>query len=263
MSNPIHLLGLLLIGLVAIAGWRIKSLTLSGAAAACFTGILIYMGYGFKGLFLLGAFFASSSLLSKYKRNRKKVLDEMLEKGDRRDSVQVLANGGISSVAGLLFWLTGSDIWTAVFCTSIAAANSDTWASEIGTLSKRSPRMLLTMKKAARGTSGAVSLQGTAAAAAGAAFIACLSVPLFRLDPLWGILIGLIGFGGNLADTILGGSLQVKYKCPVCGSITEKKTHCGVKGSVVQGYSFFNNDLVNALSIGIAAALSAALFILF
>ncbi|WP_347880527.1 DUF92 domain-containing protein [Metabacillus flavus] len=263
MSNPIHIIGLLLIGLISLAGWKIRSLTLSGAAAACLIGLLIYLGYGFHGLFLLGAFFASSSLLSKYKRNKKKVLDEMLEKGDRRDSVQVMANGGISSIASFLFWLTGADLWTAVFCTSIAAANSDTWASEIGTLSKKAPRMLLSLKKTVKGTSGAVSLLGTAAAAAGAGFIAVLSVFVFNLDWTWGLMIALVGFGGNLADTLLGGTVQVKYECPVCGKVTEKKIHCSVKGRVVQGYSFLNNDAVNMISICIAAALSAAVVFLF
>ncbi|AZB43619.1 DUF92 domain-containing protein [Bacillus sp. FJAT-42376] len=263
MSNPIHILGLLIIACISIAGWRIRSLTGSGAAAAFITGVLIYLGYGFQGLFLLGAFFASSSLLSKYKRNRKMVLDEMLEKGDRRDSIQVMANGGISSIASFLFWLTGADLWTAVFCTSIAAANSDTWASEIGTLSRKAPRMLLSFKKTVRGTSGAVSPLGTIAAAAGALFIAILSVFIFQLSWRWGLMIAVLGFFGNLADTLLGGSVQVKYKCPVCGKVTEKRIHCSKEGRVVQGNSFFNNDVVNILSISIAALLSVCVFIIF
>ncbi|MGD6815469.1 DUF92 domain-containing protein [Metabacillus sp. 84] len=263
MTNPIHIIGIFLIGFISLAGWKIRSLTLTGAAAAFLTGMLIYLGYGYQGLLLLGAFFASSSLLSKFKRNRKQAVDELLEKGDRRDSVQVFANGGIASIASFMFWLTGADLWTAVFCTSIAAANSDTWASEIGTLSKRNPRLLLSLRKTVRGTSGAVSMLGTGAAAAGAAFIAILSVMVFNLSVQWGVMIALIGFCGNLADTVLGGSVQVKYKCPACGKITERRLHCGVEGHVFQGYSFFNNDAVNIISIGFAAVLSAGIFIFF
>ena len=64
----------------------------------------------------------------------------------------------------------------------MAAANSDTWASEIGSMSKGKPISVKTFKRAERGTSGAVSLLGTFAAVVGSFLIALPSYFLFDLN---------------------------------------------------------------------------------
>ncbi|MRX72632.1 DUF92 domain-containing protein [Bacillus lacus] len=247
---------ILFIVLTALAGWRLKLLTFSGAAAATAVGVCIYIGLGSIGLVTLGAFFASSSLFSRLKRNKKKMLDELLEKGDQRDAVQVFANGGIPAVISFIYLVTGDSSWIFVFCSAIAAANADTWASEIGTLSKGQPRMMLSLKKVERGTSGAVSLLGTLAAIAGAAFIAITGAVLFSFQPHLILLIIAAGFFGNMVDTVLGGTLQVAYTCPVCGKQTEKRMHCSAPGKRTKGSSFFDNDAVNAVSVLAASILA-------
>ncbi|MGM0874262.1 MAG: DUF92 domain-containing protein [Bacillota bacterium] len=247
------IVAILFILLISFAGWKVKSLTISGATGAVVVGIFIYCGFSFQGLFLLGCFFGSSSLLSKFQSAKKSTLQDMLEKGDRRDIIQVMANGGVPAVLGLVYF-TGQSLDQAVllgFCISIAAANADTWASEIGTLSKQKPRLLLTLKKVERGTSGAVSLLGTIAALAGAAFISIFAGLLFSLTISSMMFIVTFGFIGNILDTLLGQTIQVKYKCMVCHKITEKQTHCRTRGLKMAKYSFLNNDAVNFLSIAL------------
>ncbi len=58
-------------------------------------------------------------------------------------------------------------IWLMGFIVCIASANSDTWASEIGSLSKKNPIYIRTFKRIERGTSGAISLLGSIAALSG------------------------------------------------------------------------------------------------
>ena len=60
-------------------------------------------------------------------------------KGSQRDWQQVMANGGLAAMASALYYYTGAPIWLLGACICIAAANSDTWASEVGSMSKRKP----------------------------------------------------------------------------------------------------------------------------
>ena len=246
-----------IIAIASVMGWKAKSITKDGAIAAFIVGLLIYLGFSYQGLFLLGCFFCSSSFFSKYQNKRKRIAADILEKGEQRDIIQVFANGGVPAFLGFIYSFGFISQQTALvcFCISLAAANADTWASEIGTMSKKEPRLLLTMKKVPRGTSGAVSILGTTAAIGGALFIAFISYLLFSLSLVWVVYIALFGFLGNLLDTIIGQTVQVKYKCTYCGKITEKQNHCNFKGVKISKYSFLNNDAVNFISIILATSL--------
>ena len=256
------LLSILLIFLASWAGWRLKSLTKSGSAAAVATGLAIFAGAGAEGLILLGAFFVTSSLWSKFNGVKKVSIEEKLAKGSRRDWRQVAANGGPGALCCLLFLATSDPIWLICFAVAIASANSDTWASEIGSLSKSEPVNIINMKRAERGTSGAVSLLGTMAAICGAALISILGVILFELSPAYGIVIFAFGFLGNMLDTIMGAFFQALYRCKACGIETEKALHCGKKTIKIKGAAALDNDMVNFLS-GLIAAWGAFILLAF
>lgn len=241
---------IVLIAIACIGGYSIKSLSLSGSIMAFFTGCCIAIGFKWQGLFVLGLFFASSSIWSKFKKKQKEKLGDILEKGERRDYIQVLANGSVASMSALLFYLTNDEIWMLGFFVSIAAANSDTWASEIGVLSKGKPFYLLTLQRVERGTSGAVSLLGFLASLAGASIIAVSVAVLFPIPSFsYLFIIILLGFLGSLVDTLLGATLQARYTCQACGILTEKSLHCGEQTKLTKGLSWCNNDTVNWLSI--------------
>ncbi|WP_043933885.1 DUF92 domain-containing protein [Bacillus sp. EB01] len=241
-------ISILMIFLATVAGWYLRALTLSGAVAAIFCAWAILSGNGIEGLILLGVFFVTSSLWSKYKSKAKAALEEKLAKGSRRDWKQVAANGGPAALCSLAFLATGNEIWIVCFATAIASANSDTWASEIGSLSRKEPFNILTFRRAERGTSGAVSFMGTMAGVAGSALIALLSVYLLNLQPGTGVLIFIFGFVGNVIDTLLGAYAQALYRCQNCGIETEKGFHCGQRTRKLKGLKFLDNDLVNFLS---------------
>lgn len=267
-------LGLALACLIAFGAYKARALSRSGMWAAAGLGAVIMGLGGLRWAVLLMGFFISSSLFSRMFRARKASLDEKYAKGHRRDAGQVLANGGIAGLAVLLQFVLpqsagGASALPWILCAAaLAAANADTWATELGALSPETPRLITSFKPVSRGTSGGVTLAGTAAALAGSALIALLAVicwpPEMRQtgQPLAAAfaLITFAGLTGSLVDSLLGATLQAIYYCPVCAKQTEKHpAHtCGTNTVLYHGLRWLNNDLVNSL-----CTLSAALLILF
>lgn len=232
----------------AYSGYKQRLLTSSGGIAAALVGSAVALGYSWRGFIVLGVFFFTSSFWSKYKHSKKIKVEQKHEKGSQRDWLQVVANGGIAAFASLMFYFDQNQLWVLAFAIAIASANSDTWASEIGTLSKERPFFLRTLKRSEKGTSGAVSLLGTNASLLGAMLIAIVVFLLFEISFQQLMFIFLFGFLGNVYDTLLGAYLQVSYICPICQSETEKKMHCDSPTKKIRGLAFLNNDAVNLLS---------------
>ncbi|ANB61551.1 DUF92 domain-containing protein [Anoxybacteroides amylolyticum] len=233
--------------LVAMGGFFVRSLSLSGAVATMLVGTAVAVSFSWQGLCLLGLFFGTSSFWSHFRHQQKQLLAEKIEKGAQRDYVQVFANGSIPAAISLLALAFPHWSWQGLFAVSIAAANADTWASEIGSVSRQSPRMITTWKKVESGTSGAVTSLGTLASFFGAFVIAIVA------DLLWHdisiVAVSILGFLGSALDTYIGAVWQASYRCTVCGMETEKRKHCGKQTIRIKGQDWLNNDVVNWLSI--------------
>ena len=254
---------LVIIVFTCLVGYLLKSLTASGAIAAFLVGQAVFAGFGAKGLFLLGVFFASSSLWSKYKANEKRNLEDKLAKGATRDWRQVVANGGAAALFSLFHTFYNDIAWLIGFTVCIASANSDTWASEIGPISKKNPVYIRTFKRIERGTSGAISLLGSIAALIASLLISLISFWVFHLDFYYCFIIFLFGFLGNIIDTVLGAFYQQLYVCSHCGIETEKRFHCQSPTKRIKGFALVDNDMVNLLSGFLAAILAIGFIKLF
>ena len=253
LSNPLLLIAGVV--LVAIVGYLLKALSFSGAIATVIVGCLISLGFKGEGLLLIGAFFVSSSLWSKLKKKQNTI--GIIQKGSRRDYAQVFANGAIAASLSLLYYIYPEEWILVSFITSIAVANADTWASEIGPLSRTKPIHILNLKKVDAGTSGAISNLGNIACLTGAFFIAVIGYILFEfhLITLWWI--GIFGIVGCYLDTILGATVQAQYICNKCGTLTEKTKHCKEWTTLTSGIRIMNNDMVNIIAIFLSTFLSA------
>jgi uncharacterized membrane protein len=143
----------------------------------------------------------------------------------------------------------------------MAAATADTWATEIGSLSRSPPRHLLSGRRVPAGTSGAITTLGIYASAAGSLFICCIAALVSDLGWLLTAFVATAGFGGSLADSILGATLQEIRYCPTCQIRTEQSQHrfCGTFTLHTGGIKGFDNDLVNLLSC--AGSASSALLV--
>ncbi|MEO8816093.1 MAG: DUF92 domain-containing protein [Mycobacterium sp.] len=182
-------------------------------------------------------FIALTSVLTGYRRP---VQTEGL-----RGLTQVLVNGALPvMVPAIGYALTGDQVWFVVSIGGVAASIADSWASEIGRFSRRSPVSLRTLRRVPKGTSGAVSplgftatwLGGTAVGAVGALF----GGPML-------IVIGMIaGMAGSLLDSLIGATVQGRFLCPSCHAGGEDRQHCGVFGELVSGWRWMDNNAVNS-----------------
>ncbi|WP_409338367.1 MULTISPECIES: DUF92 domain-containing protein [Cytobacillus] len=256
-----ELIFIFLVLIAAFLGYLLQLLTMSGTIAAIVVGVLINLGFGWKGLLLLGFFFTSSSLLSKYKKKQKQQIEARHEKGSTRDWQQVVANGGLPALFSVLFIIFPSPLFFIAFTITIASANSDTWASEIGSLSKRRPLSIKHFKQVEPGTSGAMSFLGTFAAIMGSFSIAIIAMLSYSLSFSTLFIIFVFGFLGNILDTLLGAFIQVTYRCPSCEMVVESKWHCNRKTVHMSGNTIVNNDLVNLSSCALASILGVLFFV--
>ena len=233
----------------AFAAWRFRTLTPSGALAAWTVGVLVLHGTGWQGGAVLAAFFVSSNLVS---RVRPRLLPPGLDpKGDRRDLWQVYANGGAAAL-GAGVGLMDSALGTWLVTATLAAAAADTWATSLGTRSRVLPRLPWSGYRVPAGTSGGMTLMGTAGGAAGALIVAGTGAIALDLPIL--LPIGtLIGFFGMVADSTLGALLQGRFHCPACDVASEWRVHrCGAATIQEGGMAWLNNDGVNFVATALA-----------
>lgn len=248
-------IGALCAAAVAFVALRAGMLTGGGALAAFIVGTAVYGALGPAGAAVLLAFFLTSIALSRVGRARKKEVVDIPKTGPR-DGAQVMANGAVATLCALLY--LGGDVRYAIaFAGAFAAANADTWGTEIGMLSWERPRSILTRRPLALGLSGGVTLLGTTAEVAGALLVAATSVAV-GIGGFWPIAAG--GVAGALLDSALGASLQSLRWCPQCRRFCETEPHaCGANTTLVRGAAWFGNDAVNAAATAMGAAVAFAL----
>jgi uncharacterized protein (TIGR00297 family) len=273
------LIGVVFAGVVALLAWRAGALTRSGAIAAFVVGTLTY-GAGTIGFTLiLLAFFVSSVVLSRFGRARKRALTDVGKAG-ARDAMQVLANGGVATLFAAGFGFTHDVRWAIAFAGAYAAATADTWATEIGTLARSTPRSIVGFKPIATGLSGGVTLPGTLAEIAGALWIGVVapvgivlayalsdadfgfsysgSVAVAALRVL--AVVPLAGIAGATADSLLGATVQELRWCDACARTCETDPHgCGGASRLARGIPGVSNDIVNLVATAVGAAVAVGL----
>lgn len=243
---PIWLAALCAAGFAA-AAWSALWLTVSGAASTFVVGLVVFGLGGGRFMVPLLIFFVSSSLLSRLARTRK---PPGTTQNSARDAGQVWANGGAATAIVLAFaavahrWpIDATRYLLMLYLAALATVNSDTWATEIGSLSRRAPRLVGNWRVVAPGTSGAVSALGIAAALCGAAVIPLSMLSLWRLSWAEFAAVAWAGFLGGLADSVFGAGLQAQYLDDRTGDLRDAPGE--YDRGPVRGLSWVNNDVVN------------------
>lgn len=264
------LLGFITGNIIDLFSYITHLLTKSGVLAVILMATVV-CGFGSWptwGLLIL--FFASSGCIYflKKRMNATKATS-IVEKGHTRDGWQVLANSlpAISSL--VLFYYTENQLFLFGYVSGIAGATSDTWGSEIGILSKRHPLSIISFKQIETGLSGGVSMLGSLASFFGSLLISfttwlcCRWLPVSEhLTTLFFIVPLLCGIFGSLVDSLLGATLQAKYRCTICGQLTEQKQHHQQETNQINGLSWMTNDWVNFFSGCLTVLLSWLLIFL-
>jgi uncharacterized protein (TIGR00297 family) len=239
----------IIILLLAALAVFLRKLTAAAGVAGAVVAACMYLGMGYGGLALLGAFFVLGSGATSWKGAWKKREGLKEAHGGRRRVVQVLANGGLAAIASLAaafcycYEAAGCapDREKALFFAALAAAalssaTADTLSSELGNVYGRRFIDIRSGKGGTRGQDGVISLEGTLAGLCGSIVIAVLFYALINPAPYVMVVIIVAGSFGNLFDSALGATLQRRGR--------------------------LSNDGVNLLNTAAAALFAAALLLL-
>jgi uncharacterized protein (TIGR00297 family) len=232
---------------VAFGAYALRLLTRGGAIAAAVIGAATLVA-GVQWVVILAFFFLSSNALSRWRHaERERLVASITEKGDRRDAVQVMANGGVFAVAAFISSLGGSLHWEAIGIGAIAAATSDTWSTEIGTVLGDGPVSVLNGVPVAPGTSGGITIAGCITAYFASLVVAGVAILVQWSTPWQAVFVG--GLTGSALDSLLGATIQERRWCTACDVATERRIHtCGNSSVDRGGVPGCNNDIVNLMS---------------
>ncbi len=182
-----------------------------------------------------------------------------VENGVARDLRQVGANGAVAAVCAVIAGVSGDGRWLYAALCALAAMTGDTWSSEIGRALVARPFDLRTLRRVDAGISGAVSLVGTTAGLAGAVCTALVGVLLLPgIDISLGralVILTLWAFAAGWVDSILGATVQMRYRCNTCGKFTDLNRHCGEPARRIAGVPGIDNNAVNMLTTIFAAGI--------
>jgi uncharacterized protein (TIGR00297 family) len=263
LGGAFWILALVMVG-VGLASYFTKQLTFGGAVASLLVGFGTTWVLGFGALGCLMLFFLAAGVLGPIGRNHKaKEASKIQKKGGCRDSLQVFANGGMALFCALLYAFSPSIISLVMFGAAISEAASDTFAGEVGILSKSKPVSIMSGKPMTPGLSGAVSPLGNVAGLLGAFLIALCwlgnFLPVTGKNIAYASVIILGGFAGCLLDSVLGATVQAHYFDEKSDLLTEHRYLHGKQLPLARGIRWVDNDMVNLMSNIFGSLLAGAL----
>jgi uncharacterized protein (TIGR00297 family) len=226
---------LLVNGASAGAGLWAGTVTAAGALAGVIIGAVIVIGGGWSAWAVLMATFIAASVCTRLGRARKMAAGIEEARGGRRGPGNAIANTGLAAWASVLAIGMPDPTLALLACVAaLSTAGSDTVASEIGKAYGRTTVHLTNLRRVAPGTTGAVSLEGTAAGIASAAGLAALGA-------WWGV--------------IAWAAVPVVAIAATVASLIE-----GVLGATLEARGILNNDTLNFVNSAIGAGLAVLIW---
>ncbi len=174
--------------------------------------LLVILFGGLTWFMLLLAFYLLGGGFTRYGYSQKAKLGIAQSHGGVRGYKNVYSNSLVPLVLAVCYGVYRNEVFNEIFIyafiASVATANGDTLASEIGETSRSKPRMITTLRETEPGVDGGVTPLGEAASIAGALIIGILATVTGMTGP-FGIVAGAIGgFLGTNFDSFLGATLQ-------------------------------------------------------
>jgi uncharacterized protein (TIGR00297 family) len=197
-----------------------KLLTTAGVIHAWGLGVIIWGTLGWRGYAVVMFYFLVGSAVTRIGMAQKKA-EGIAEKRDGARGPEnvwgsaLMATVCALAVAAIKFgWLAAS--WEPLlllgYVASLATKLSDTTASEVGKAYGKRTFLITTLQPVARGTEGAVSLEGTIAGIVGGLVISVVAYSL-GLITLSGVGICVIAaFVATNLESVIGATLQHKFE---------------------------------------------------
>jgi uncharacterized protein (TIGR00297 family) len=170
--------------------------------------LLVILFAGLSWFILLLAFYLLGGVFTRYGYSHKHRLGIAQSHGGRRGYKNVYSNSLVALVLAICYGVYGNDVFIFAFIASVATANGDTLASEIGETSRSKPRMITTLKETETGVDGGVTPLGEAASLAGAIIIGLLATGMGMTGVLGIVVAAVGGFLGTNFDSLLGATIQ-------------------------------------------------------
>lgn len=200
---------LLVLSSAAFISVKARKLTAPAAITGWMVGLLVFAGAKWAGVAMIAAFFVLGTAATSWGMHSKQKhgLEEK-DKG-RRTPGQVIANAGAAAILALLAsaYPERAGLYKVMIAAAMASAAADTLSSELGNMYGRNFYNIITFKKDTRGLNGVISIEGTVIGIAGSAIIAAIYVFYFGFGIQF-LLIIIAGSIGNLADSVLGATLE-------------------------------------------------------
>jgi uncharacterized protein (TIGR00297 family) len=230
LANAPRVLPMALLANAATAGaaYAARTVSLSGALCGAVIGTTIFQATGWQGWLLLVGAFVTATATTRMGRRRKVLLGIAEARGGRRGAGNAIANTGIAACAAALSAVSyAHDAALLAFAAALTAGASDTVASEIGKAWGRRTWLIAPVRRVTPGTSGAISIEGTAAGLLGACALAAAALGL-----------GIVP-GRDFVPIVVGATIA---------SFVESGL-----GATLEAPGVLNNDALNFINTGIAA----------
>ena len=241
-QEPGHWATALLLNTLLIAlAQRAPLLTPQGWIHAGILGTVLWGTLGWRGWLAVVAYLALGSVVTKLGFKAKQASGLAEARGGRRGPENVWGSALVAAVLAALAPLARAQASLLLlgFAASLAAKLADTFGSEIGKRWGRHTLLITTLRPVARGTEGAISLEGTAASVVGSGLMAVVMAGLGVVETPTAVgLVTAMGLAATLVESLLGATLQGRI-------------------------GWLSNELVNGLQTLLAALMAMGLALVF
>ncbi|MGH1393073.1 MAG: TIGR00297 family protein [Trichormus sp.] len=203
-----------------------KLLTPAGIFHAWLLGVLIWGTLGWQGYVVVGFYFLVGSGVTRIGLAQKEAEGIAEKRSGARGPENVWGSALTAALCAVGFGLINSGLilpnsqslvpnlqsllllgYVASFSTKL----SDTCASEVGKAYGKRTFLITTLQPVARGTEGAVSLEGTLAGVVASVAIAILGWGVSLVSPMGILWCVLAAFVATNLESVIGATLQTKY----------------------------------------------------
>lgn len=224
--NP-WLVGVGLNSILLVVAWIVpkKLLTPAGLFNGCLLGVLIWGTLGWQGYIVIMFYFLVGSLITRVGMAQKEAEGIAEKRSGARGPENVWGSALTAALCALGVWGISSGIlptsetlqptpYTLLllgYVASFSTKLSDTCASEVGKAYGKSTYLITTLQPVARGTEGAISLEGTLAGAIASLAQALLGWGVGLID-VFGIFWCVVAaFIATNLESVIGATLQSRF----------------------------------------------------
>ena len=191
-----------------------KLLTSAGYFHAWLLGVLIWGSLGWQGYSVVIFYFLVGSAVTRIGMAQKEAEGIAEKRSGARGPENVWGSaltGAICAVATLFVGTPYKELLLVGYVASFSTKLSDTTASEVGKAYGKRTFLITTLQPVARGTEGAVSLEGTLAGIAASAAIALVGWGVGTIDLLGVVWCAIAAFVATNIESLIGATLQPKW----------------------------------------------------